>query len=60
MSLALNCTGRPPTQVWNIRVLCGLTHGMPNGVNGNEVTGEGTSTVTCGVTIEAGILSIDS
>jgi hypothetical protein len=60
MSLAPNCTGRPATQVWNIRVLCGEIHGMPNGVNGNQVTGEGTSTVTCGVTIEAAILSIDS
>lgn len=60
LSLALGCTGRPPTQVWNIRALCGLIHGMPNGVNGNEVTGDGTSTVTCSVTIESAILSVDS
>jgi hypothetical protein len=60
MSLALNCTGRPSTQVWNLRVLCGFIHGMPNGVNGSNVTGEGTSTVTCSVTIEAGILNIVS
>jgi hypothetical protein len=60
MSLALNCTGRPPAQVWYIRVLCGEIHGMPNGVDGNEVTGEGTSTVTCSVTIEASYLAIYS
>lgn len=60
LSLALGCTGRPATQMWHVRALCGEIHGMPNGVNGSEVTGEGTSTVTCAVTIEAAILSVDS
>jgi len=60
LSLALNCTGRPPTQVWNIRALCGFNHGVPNGVNGNNVTADGTSTVTCSVTIEAAFLNIVS
>jgi subtilisin family serine protease len=59
LSLALTCTGRPPTQAWYLRVLCGEIHGVPNGVNGNEVTGEGTSTATCSVTIEASYLGID-
>jgi len=60
LSLALTCTGRPPTQAWYLRVLCGELHGGPNGVNGNEVTGEGTSTATCSVTIESSYLGIDS
>lgn len=60
MSLALSCTGRPATQEWNLRVLCGEIHGMPNGVGGNDVTGEGTSTVTCSVTIEGGYLAVYS
>jgi len=42
--------------VWYLRVLCGDFHGA----DGNEVTGEGTSTVTCSVTIEAGYLAIYS
>jgi hypothetical protein len=61
LSLALSCTARPPTQVWNLEVYCGLfIHGIPTGVAGNEVTGDGTSTATCSKEIEAGYLEIDS
>ena len=60
LSLALTCTARPPTQVWNIQALCGLVRGMPSGTPGTKVTGEGTSTVTCGSTIETASLGIDS
>jgi hypothetical protein len=60
LSQSLTCTGRPATQEWNLRVLCGEIHGMPNGVGGNDVTGDGTSTVTCSVPIEAGYLAVYS
>jgi hypothetical protein len=61
LSLALSCTGRPATQVWNLEVYCSLfIHGMPSGVAGNQVTGDGTSTATCPNVIEEGVLYIDS
>lgn len=56
LSLALGCTGRPPTQVWHLKVVCG-DFGK---AFGNLVTGEGTSTATCATTIDAGILYIES
>ena len=61
LSLALGCTARPPTQVWNIEALCGFPlHGMFGGTAGTEVTGDGTSTVTCTSTIETASLDVDS
>jgi hypothetical protein len=56
LSLALNCTGRPPTQVWDFEAGCGDFHE----VAGNEVTGDGTSTANCSVTIGPGYLNIVS
>jgi Calx-beta domain len=56
LSLALGCTGRPATQVWHLKVVCG-DFGQ---AFGNDVTGEGTSTANCGDTIDAGILYIES
>jgi len=61
LSLALTCTGRPPTQVWYIAAQCGLVRGMPSGTAGSKVTGEGTSTISCGTTIEGdAVLNIES
>jgi hypothetical protein len=60
LSLALGCTARPPTQVWNVEALCGLIHGMFGGTAGTEVTGGGTSTVTCTSVIETASLDVDS
>lgn len=61
LTLSLGCTGRPATQVWNLEVYCGLFHnGLPSGVAGNEVTGEGTSTATCPKVIQEGLLQVDS
>jgi hypothetical protein len=57
-SLALHCTGRPSTQVWDLRALCTI---IPTRVaTGNEVTGEGTSTASCGTTVLSGLLNIVS
>ena len=44
-SQSLTCTQRPATQVWNLQVYCyHLLQRYPQG--GNQVTGEGTSTVS--------------
>ena len=42
-SQSLTCTARPPTQVWHLLTFCG---DIFHGVNGTDVTGNGTSTVT--------------
>jgi hypothetical protein len=57
-SLALQCTGRPSTQVWDLQALC--TVFPTRSAYGNEVTGEGTSTASCGNTILNGYLNIVS
>jgi hypothetical protein len=57
-SLALQCTGRPATQVWDLRALCTLF--PTRTATGNEVTGEGTSTASCGTTVLSGLLDIVS
>jgi hypothetical protein len=57
LSLALGCTGRPATQVWELVAACTIfpTHTA----DGNEVTGEGTSTASCGsITVKYGDLAI--
>jgi hypothetical protein len=57
-SLALNCTGRPSTQVWDLQAVCTI---LPNrSAYGNKVTGEGTSTASCGTTVLYGIIYIVS
>jgi hypothetical protein len=58
LSLALGCTGRPATQVWDLSALCTIlpTHTA----QGNQVTGEGTSTATCGTNVLYGVLNIVS
>jgi hypothetical protein len=57
-SLALQCTGRPSAQVWDLLATCTI---FPNRfADGNEVTGEGTSTADCGTTVKFGILKIVS
>jgi hypothetical protein len=58
LSLALTCTGRPATQVWYLRAGCTIVPGRA--VNGNQVTGEGTSTADCGTTVIVGLLNIVS
>jgi hypothetical protein len=61
LSLAMDCTARPPTQEWYLAVYCDEIHaGQPLWSDGNEVTGDGTSTATCPNTIEAETLDIDS
>jgi len=57
-SLALGCTGRPSTQVWDLQALCTIF--PPRSSYGNEVTGEGTSTAGCGTTVRYGDLNIVS
>jgi hypothetical protein len=60
LSAAVNCTGRPSTQVWNVLVLCRF-NGMSGEVDaGNKVTGDGTSTATCSGYIQAVSFVIDS
>jgi hypothetical protein len=44
-SQSLTCTQRPPAQVWNLRDLC-FRLGMDYVENGNQVTGNGISTVS--------------
>lgn len=49
-SQSLTCTGRPASQVWHLATFCG---DFLHGVNGTDVTGNGTSTVTgCAVSEE--------
>lgn len=55
-SLALNCNGRPATQVWKLEAGCGDFHEAA----GNQVTGEGTSTANCTVPLEGPYLNIVS
>jgi len=43
-SQSLTCSGRPATQVWDLEALCGSGFKFTQG-NGNEVTGDGTSTL---------------
>jgi hypothetical protein len=57
-SLALNCTGRPSTQAWELQAVCTILPGRS--AYGNEVTGEGTSTASCGTTVLYGIIYIVS
>lgn len=45
-SISLGCTGRPPTQQWQIHILC-QEEPFGNDAYGNIVTGTGTSTATC-------------
>jgi len=60
LTAAVNCTGRPSAQVWNILVLCHF-NGMSGEVDaGNKVTGDGTSTATCSYSIQAVSWVIDS
>jgi hypothetical protein len=58
-SQSLTCTQRPATQVWNFQVYCynGLIR-YPQG--GNQVTGEGTSTVSNCTGLNDGSFFIDS
>lgn len=50
ISQSLTCTKRPPTQVWQLLIICGSPF---NGKFGNEVTGDGTSTASgCEATYE--------
>ncbi len=58
LSLALTCTGRPSNQVWYLRAGCSIF--PTRTANGNEVTGEGTSTADCGTTVQVGLLNIVS
>ncbi|HXL92828.1 MAG TPA: hypothetical protein VN969_28175 [Streptosporangiaceae bacterium] len=44
---SLTCTQRPQTQVWNLLITCHITDGDFNLAEpGNEVTGDGTSTLS--------------
>jgi Calx-beta domain-containing protein len=45
-SISLSCTSRPPTQQWQIHILC-QEEPFGNDAYGNVVTGNGTSTATC-------------
>jgi hypothetical protein len=58
-SLAMDCTGRPPTQVWNLAAQCGLGI-MQGGARSNDVTGDGTSTGTCSGVLRNPLFNIDS
>ncbi len=58
-SQSLTCTQRPATQVWNFQVYCyHFLMRYPQG--GNQVTGEGTSTVSSCTGLNDGSLIIDS
>jgi hypothetical protein len=46
LSTALTCTDRPANQTWEYGVACYLKAGQLRGAYGNEVTGDGTSTIT--------------
>jgi hypothetical protein len=60
LSLALGCTGRPSNQVWYLRAGCTIFPPPTRTANGNQVTGEGTSTADCGTTVQVGLLNIVS
>ena len=51
----MDCTGRPPTQVWNLAAQCGLGI-MQGGASSNDVTGDG----TCSGVIRNPFFNIDS
>lgn len=56
---SLTCNGRPATQTWNLSALCFVQlRRVP--AAGNEVTGEGTSTISNCPSIDDGSLFIDS
>jgi len=58
-SQSLTCTGRPAAQVWNFQVYC--FHFLTRyAMGGNQVTGEGTSTVSSCTGLSDGSLFIDS
>jgi len=59
-SAAVNCTGRPSTQVWNILVLCHWAVMSGEVDAGNNVTGDGTSTANCSGYIQGVSWVIDS
>jgi hypothetical protein len=42
----LTCTARPATQTWLFNAACFIKPGIYNLHNGNQVTGDGTSTIT--------------
>jgi hypothetical protein len=58
-SQSLACTQRPETQVWNFRALCMSGFKFLPG-NGNEVTGDGTSTLSNCTNLTGGAFLIDS
>lgn len=58
-SQSLTCTQRPATQVWNFRALCLSGFKFLPG-NGNEVTGDGTSTLSNCTDLTDGVFIIDS
>ena len=45
-SQSMSCTQRPATQVWNIEASCRTNMGFSIHMAGNQVTGDGTSTVS--------------
>jgi len=60
-SLALTCTNRPANQVWNLEVTCQITMGPRLNEPGNEVTGDGKSSISyCYKLVSGASFVIDS
>jgi hypothetical protein len=60
-SQSMTCTQRPATQVWNIQAWCRTNMGPPFlPMNGSQVTGDGTSTLSNCTELNRGTFNIDS
>jgi hypothetical protein len=60
-SQSMTCTQRPATQVWNIQAWCKTNMGPPFlPINGSQVTGDGTSTLSNCTELNRGTFNIDS
>jgi hypothetical protein len=60
-SQSMTCTQRPATQVWNIQAWCKTIMGPPFlPMNGSQVTGDGTSTISGCTELNRGTFNIDS
>jgi hypothetical protein len=46
LTTTLTCTDRPANQTWEYGASCYIKPGQLRGAYGNEVTGDGTSTIT--------------